>query len=176
MVPLITVVTDDDYLWQKIYLTLRSAYSVERVKEPEKYANNVCILDTRADYSGKLTDKTAVLGVDIPLPFTYRQLTDAIGKLGEGSGKIMTRGDRCVYLRGERIALTDVERSLLDVLIDANGKYVSRDEIMERVWHGEAENGVLNVYIHYLRNKLEKGEKIILSSRSLGYKIDEKYI
>ena len=35
----------------------------------------------------------------------------------------------------------------------------------------------MNVYIHYLREKLEAdGEKIILSSRSHGYKIDEKYL
>ena len=40
-----------------------------------------------------------------------------------------------------------------------------------------ADEGVLNVYVHYLREKLERGgEKIIISSRGLGYKIDEKYL
>jgi DNA-binding response OmpR family regulator len=35
---------------------------------------------------------------------------------------------------------------------------------------------VLNVYVHYLREKLEDGKKIIISSRKLGYKIDERYL
>ena len=41
----------------------------------------------------------------------------------------------------------------------------------------DADGGILNVYVHYLREKLEKrGEKIIISSRKSGYKIDEKYL
>ena len=52
-----------------------------------------------------------------------------------------------------------------------------REEILSTVWGGEADSGVINVYIHYLREKLEVcGEKIILSSRKCGYKIDEKYL
>ena len=48
---------------------------------------------------------------------------------------------------------------------------------MKTVWGDGADGGVLNVYIHYLREKLEAGgEKIILSSRKQGYKIVEKYL
>ena len=32
------------------------------------------------------------------------------------------------------------------------------------------------MYVHYLREKLERGEKIIISSRNHGYKIDAKYL
>ena len=48
---------------------------------------------------------------------------------------------------------------------------------MRDVWGDECEGGVLNVYIHYLREKLEtEGEKIIFSTRKMGYKIDKKYL
>ena len=42
-------------------------------------------------------------------------------------------------------------------IIEAGGEAVSREEILERVWHGEADGGIVNVYIHYLREKLESG-------------------
>ena len=43
--------------------------------------------------------------------------------------------------------------------------------------HLAADEKTVNVYIHYLREKLESGgEKIIISSRNMGYKIDSKYL
>jgi len=52
----------------------------------------------------------------------------------------------------------------------------SREELLSRVWGNDTDPGVLNVYVHYLREKLERGgEKIILSSRKCGYRISEKY-
>ena len=57
------------------------------------------------------------------------------------------------------------------------GEFVSRDELSRAVWGEGADGGILNVYIHYLREKLEsKGEKVIISSRRGGYKIDGKYL
>jgi DNA-binding response OmpR family regulator len=42
---------------------------------------------------------------------------------------------------------------------------------------GDKGEGLINVYVHYLREKLEVGgEKIINSSRKNGYAIDEKFI
>ena len=90
---------------------------------------------------------------------------------------MLSLADRCAILYGERIKLTEVEFSLLSLLYSHGGKYVSRDEVLNKIWNGEADGGVINVYIHYLREKLEKhGEKIILSSRKNGYCIDEKFL
>lgn len=82
---------------------------------------------------------------------------------------------RCVILRGNKIKLTDVEYRLLDALMIADG-FVSRRSLMRKVWSDECDSGVLNVYVHYLREKLEVGgEKIIISSRREGYRIDRRY-
>ena len=65
----------------------------------------------------------------------------------------------------------------MSVIYGAGGEFISREEILERVWKNSADSGVINVYVHYLREKLERhGEKIILSSRKGGYRIDEKYL
>ena len=46
----------------------------------------------------------------------------------------------------------------------------------EHVWHGDADGGIVNVYIHYLREKLEDcGERVIIASRGRGYSLSEKY-
>ncbi len=175
MVSLIRVLTDDDYLWQKISLLLRGTATTERVTAPAA-DGALYIYDPRVNIDAEIPKHCLTLGEDVPLPFTYRQLTSAILKKSENPQKILTRGERCAYLRGEKIPLTEVEKALLDALMDAEGNYVSREELMRRVWRGEADGGVLNVYIHYLRLKLERGEKIIVSSRSNGYKIDERFI
>ena len=72
--------------------------------------------------------------------------------------------------------MTELEAALLALLISADGDFVSREEILKRVWQNDADPGIINVYIHYLREKIERGEKIILSSRKRGYGIDEKYL
>ena len=84
---------------------------------------------------------------------------------------------RHVLLDGERIRLTESEHKLLSLIAEGDGELVSRDELTRGTFGEEAEGGILNVYIHYLREKLEaSGEKIILSSRRGGYRIDKKYL
>ena len=76
----------------------------------------------------------------------------------------------------QHIMLAAKKYKLLRVLSDA-GDYVSRENLIMSVWGADVDGGVLNVYVHYLREKLERGgEKIILSSRKEGYRINEKYL
>ena len=82
--------------------------------------------------------------------------------------------DKTAVFKDKRIKLTSHEYSLLSLLLSKGG-YISRDEIAKKVW-GEATDGLINIYIHYLREKLESdGDKVIISSRKFGYKINEKY-
>ena len=176
----VAVLTDNDYLWQKIRLALREDYSAYRVTASEDVRPaDIVILDTASEPQGLTAEGKSVIrigrGGDIPQPFTYTQLLAALGGI-DRTAPVITLGDRCVYLRGEKIPLTEVEQALLKALYDAGGEYLSREELIERVWGEGVDGGVLNVYVHYLRTKLEKGEKIILSSRKCGYKIDSKYL
>ena len=135
------------------------------------------IVDLDSSFEAKDGDITMSKGMpcDLSVPFSY----DAIEALIEESGAALTVSDtdRCAILRGERIKLTEVEYALFKALIKRNGAFISREDILKEVWSDDSDAGIINVYIHYLREKLEKnGEKIIVSSRKMGYKIDSKYL
>jgi DNA-binding response OmpR family regulator len=86
-----------------------------------------------------------------------------------GEGRLAFIGGRCVKL-------TEIEYALAALLVE-RGDFISREEILEKIWGGEADPGIINVYIHYLRGKLETGgERVIISSRLRGYSINPKFL
>ncbi len=77
-------------------------------------------------------------------------------------------------LRGEReIHLTKTEFDLLELLVFNHGIVVTRDVIYERIWgyDFETSSNSLDVYIGYLRRKLEEGgePRLIHTVRGVGY-------
>jgi DNA-binding response OmpR family regulator len=76
--------------------------------------------------------------------------------------------------RGQRqVALTAREYALLLLLIEHRGQVLSREQILRQVWHDQqgAASNVIEVYVRYLRQKLEReGEKrLIHTVRGQGY-------
>lgn len=76
--------------------------------------------------------------------------------------------------RGQRLlALTAREYALLLLLMEHSGQVLSRDQILRQVWHDQqgAASNVIEVYVRYLRQKLEEhGEKrLIHTVRGQGY-------
>jgi DNA-binding response OmpR family regulator len=76
--------------------------------------------------------------------------------------------------RGQRIVpLTAREYALLLLLMEHSGQVLSRDQILREVWHDQqsAASNVIEVYVRYLRQKLEEqGEKrLIHTVRGQGY-------
>lgn len=78
-----------------------------------------------------------------------------------------------VTRQGKEIILTGKEYALLEYLMRNRDKVVTETNIIEHVWNTQIEShtNVINVYIHYLRNKIEKGfdTKLIHTIRSVGY-------
>lgn len=107
-------------------------------------------------------------------PFSLAALAAAV-QTPPARGLQMT--ENAVILRGERIPLTAREHALLSCLVQAGGIPVSRRELYAAVWGGEAEqgdDGVVVVYLHYLRKKLERdGKKILYAVRGKGYTLRE---
>ena len=80
--------------------------------------------------------------------------------------------------RGTRpLALTAREYALLMLLLSRAGQVVSRDQILSDVWNDErgASSNVIEVYVRYLRQKLEeKGEPRLLHTiRGRGYSLSD---
>lgn len=112
-------------------------------------------------------------GHRLKLPFSDDELLSLLPK--RESKKISLFGTR-VFLGDEEIKLTELEFLLLSRLLSGGGDFVSREEL-SAVFADAKSASMLNVYIHYLREKLERdGARVILSSRKSGYKIDKKFI
>jgi len=60
---------------------------------------------------------------------------------------------------GKAITLTAKEYALLEYLMQNAGKVVTRTELSEHVWdiHFDNESNVIDVYVNFLRKKIDKG-------------------
>lgn len=78
----------------------------------------------------------------------------------------------------EIIQLTSTEFNLLHLLMERKGEILSRDEILDEVWNYEyaGQTNLVDVYIRYLRNKIEGNNrrKLIKTARGVGYGIQEE--
>lgn len=79
---------------------------------------------------------------------------------------------------GKIIALTAKEFSLLEYLMRNRGRVVSKLDIAEHVWDIDFDTGTnfIEVYVNYLRNKIDKGftDKLIHTIFGMGYTLKSK--
>jgi DNA-binding response OmpR family regulator len=98
-------------------------------------------------------------------------------------GTTITVGDLTLDLarhearRGNKvIELTAKEFGLLEYLMRNPGHVLTRTQIIDHVWRYdmEAVSNVVDIYIHYLRDKIDRGfpEQLIRTMRGVGYKIE----
>ena len=82
--------------------------------------------------------------------------------------------ERYTARRGHReLVLTRTEFSLLELFLGHPEQVLTRDVITDRIWQYEigAGSNVLEVYVSYLRGKLEEGgeARLIQTVRGVGY-------
>ena len=79
---------------------------------------------------------------------------------------------RNVLVDGETVAFTAKEYDLLAFLVVNAGRVISRDEILQEVWHGqhETDSNVIEVFVCHLRTKIgDNDNQIIRTIRGVGY-------
>jgi DNA-binding response OmpR family regulator len=84
--------------------------------------------------------------------------------------------DTRLVLRGERdVALTSQEFRLLELLMRHPNQVMTRQRILDHVWGYSAQpaSNVVETYVHYLRNKVDRGHErpLIRTVRNVGYAI-----
>jgi len=117
-------------------------------------------------------------------PFSFEELLARVRALlrrrPTQSGEMLRFGDLDLDVdaheasrAGRPIPLTTTEFNLLLLLMHHPRKVLTRDVIMDRVWSYDfgGESNVLEVYVRYLRNKLEAGgePRLIHTVRGSGY-------
>ena len=79
-------------------------------------------------------------------------------------------------MRGAKaIALSSTEYALLEFLMRNTGRVLTRAQILEHVWQYDFEgnDNVLDVYISYLRGKIDKGRSpLIHTVRGVGFRME----
>ncbi|HFA49338.1 MAG TPA: response regulator transcription factor [Bacteroidetes bacterium] len=124
-------------------------------------------------------------------PFKFKELLARIQALArrkitadKGKGQILKVKDlemnietKEVFRDGIEISLTAREFRLLEFLLINKNRVVSRIDILEGVWEVNFDLGtnIIDVYINYLRKKIEKGfsSQIIKTVIGMGYIIKD---
>jgi len=77
---------------------------------------------------------------------------------------------------GRIIELTAKEFALLEYLMRHAGRVLTRTQIVDAVWRYDLDalSNVVDIYIHYLRDKIDQGftHALIKTVRGVGYKIE----
>lgn len=77
-----------------------------------------------------------------------------------------------VEVNGQAVSLSFKEYHLLTVLLEADGKVLTREELFTKVWGAYyGESRTLDVHIRHLRMKLGTAGKYIQTVKNIGYQI-----
>jgi two-component system OmpR family response regulator len=132
--------------------------------------------------------KALDLGADdfMAKPFALSELearVRALTRRGAGGGPtIIKHGPlgfdqvgRIAYINDTMIDLSARELGLLEVLLKRSGRLVSKEQLVDHLceWGEEVSNNAIEVYIHRLRKKIEKGPIRIATVRGLGYCLEK---
>ncbi len=148
----------------------------------------VILLTARDEVSDRVTGLDAGADDYVLKPFSIEELLARIRahlrRTQEESGDLLqfedlslNRRTREVF-RGERaIDLTAKEFDLLEYLLNHPRQVYTRDQILEKVWGYDfmGDSNIIEVYIRYLRIKLEESneKRLIHTVRGVGYALRE---
>jgi two-component system copper resistance phosphate regulon response regulator CusR len=150
----------------------------ERVPVP------VLILTARSQVDQKVKGLDAGADDYLTKPFAIEELLARARVLlrrgvGEPTGQlqvddlILNPATHEVTRGGRRVDLTAKEYALLEYLMRNAGRVVTRPMIAEHVWNLDFDTftNVIDVYVNYLRNKIDRGfdRKLIHTVRGSGY-------
>jgi DNA-binding response OmpR family regulator len=120
----------------------------------------------------------------LPKPFAFEELLARVRALlrreGVNKSSVITIRDlhidtttRRVLRAGEELALTPREYSLLEALAKNEGRALTRETVLERIWGDEGRTGsnTVDVYITMLRRKIDSDTetKLIHTVHGVGY-------
>ena len=146
----------------------------------------VCILSARDEVDDRVAGLQAGADDYLVKPFALAELTARLEALlrrrgvhVDGSielGDLTIDSRRFVAMRGGRdLELTRREFELLETFARHPRQVLSRDQLLDQVWGytWDAETNVADVFVGYLRRKLEAGgeERILHTVRGVGWSL-----
>jgi DNA-binding response OmpR family regulator len=127
----------------------------------------------------------------LPKPFKFKELLARVRALLRRRGRTdqsktnlsiadleLNRESKTASRAGREIKLTATEYRLLEYFMKNPRKVLSRIDLLENVWdiNFDMSTNVVDVYVNYLRNKMDKGfpSKLIHTVIGMGYILKEE--
>lgn len=117
--------------------------------------------------------KLSFIGAEATVPLSFAGVT--------GSAVRIDKGTRRVWVRGKELdpPLSPAQYRLLELLADADGQVISRDDIVRTVWPDDSEVGIteqaIDALVRRLRDRLAEvapDHQYIVTVRGHGFRLD----
>ncbi len=105
-----------------------------------------------------------------------KNLTGKEGEIFEVGDLTLDVGKHEATLKGKPLYLTSKEYDLLKALLEVEGRVLSREQLLDRVWgYDNAENietRTIDMHVGQLRKKLKNEAERVVTVKNVGYRLD----
>lgn len=178
---------DYDLMILDIRLPGRDGYAVCRELRTRGFKTPVLMLTARDTVQDRVMGLDAGADDYLVKPFAFQELLARLRALARRPAEWQTPTLKIADLTldtrthevrraGKRIDLSVREYRLLEFLMRHPGQVLTRTQIAEQVWglDFDAQSNVVDVYIRYLRRKVDEGftPQVIQTVRGVGYRLE----
>lgn len=165
-----------------VMLPVMDGFSVLRRLREEENPAGVLLLTARDSVDDRVTGLDAGADDYLVKPFAFEELSARLRTLLRHAAVstpstmqvedlTLNTATHEVTRAGKPVSLTTKEYALLEYLMYNAGQLLTRVQILDHVWNDNygVESNVVDVYIRYLRNKIDKDADIKLLQTLRGY-------
>jgi DNA-binding response OmpR family regulator len=169
-----------------------SGFQILEALKKKRPGQAVIILSARGEENDRVRGLTTGADDYVVKPFSMKELLARVDAVLRRTcertapadcrpiliGKVDFKAQELIFKDGRREKLSERESDLLRYLLDAQGRIVSREEILQHVWGldpDRTETRTIDMHIMHLRAKLgDKDQTMLMSVRGKGYRFAEE--
>lgn len=180
-----------DLIILDVMLPKMNGFTILEKLRSEGFSSPILMLTAKADLESRIKGLNGGADYYLPKPFEMEELLACVNALARRKDTSIESKDPCfgdLVLRpslgelsnadtGKSVKLSAREINLAELLMKANGRIISKEQIADKLWglESDAEYNSAEVYISFLRKKIGFiGSRMsIKASRGMGYYMEE---
>ena len=167
-----------------IMLPKLNGFELLKKVRAEGNSSNILLLTAKDSVDDRIAGLNAGADDYLVKPFAFEELLARVRSIMRRQSDqksdvlmfedlVMNVSEHTVTRDEIKVALSSKEYALLEYLMRNRGRVLTRTQISDHVWNHEFEydSNIVDVYIRYLRGKIDKGheKKLIQTVRGVGY-------